>query len=79
MPRVQYSCPPKGINECRRMDSPKSVGKTEAWLKEAFKAFPEAPQNYTLRHTITSLNVICFEFVSNRHEKFALVLDRKAS
>ena len=61
------------------MGSPKSIGKTEAWLKEAFKAFPEAPQNYTLRHTITSLNVICFEFVSNRHEKFALVIDRKAS
>ena len=77
MPRVQYSCPSKGINECRRMNAPRSISKTSAWLKEAFKAFPEAPKNYTLRFEVATLSSICFEFVSNKHEKFAIVIDRR--
>ena len=78
MPRVQYSCPPKGINECRRLDTPKNVGDLDAWIKSIHKVFPEAPRGYTLSHKIVTAQTICLQFVSNKHEKFAFVVDRRA-
>jgi hypothetical protein len=75
--RVQYANPAAGVNILKAMTPPKNVESLDAWILAARRAIPEVPRGFTLKHHLVTVNTICLHYVSNKQEKYALVIDRK--
>lgn len=86
MPRVQFSHPTAGKNLSAPMPAPKSIGDTQAWLRQARKVIPDIPlkisnhrngDGWWIREAIIDTKLIILHLERGDHrDRAAVIFDR---